>query len=699
MGVQDLYRIAKQLVPSSIKPIPSLSSFPPRTRFAIDANLLTTKFNYTSPSISTRATTRHIVRSWYYFLLALERRGIQPVVVFDGETRIVEKQVENLRRREVRDRERERGEAEDRRGERLRAIRDRWDEIGPAEREEFKRQFREAIWGRRRRIDAGLVEEHRPDSTSSTAPATGVVDPDDGRRSLDADPMFSDLHVSLTSLIELYTHFLEDQTNPIYTKNQRKLSTAESKFFEQMGARPPVAETDQVKEDERETRSTGEESPLDLSAQEEPERPRFEDETGQPFFDGQHGGAPPVEPTTTSMNPQSTSSAAGELEAEPRASKIGRLEPAPTSDEPEQQPPTHGARADPEPDGPAAEKEAVELKEVIATSDRLKLSHTKRSRPVPARAFAYVRELVSALGHQVITPRTDEPYEAEAICSRLYQLGHVDYVVSEDTDVLVYGAKLLRKVTTLEPKEPDPDQETASTATPTDSGNPVSVTSDVETGEASVDTASALPLGPMTALKLIREHSTIERVLEDDVVRRKHRLPKAANPRPVVDSTTDGGPSDAPGSDAPKSTEASSTTDPTVSAELDAQKAVDEARLAREWDKEEYLGRIRQARRVFTTPPPIPEHFSTSTASTQEQSGKETGLETDEPDGAYATRPETISSGPVSFDNARRLRPSPELRRLLWMWGIYEGEPTPWRRSRATVAGEGDYFDEGIVEL
>lgn len=60
-----------------------------------------------------------------------------------------------------------------------------------------------------------------------------------------------------------------------------------------------------------------------------------------------------------------------------------------------------------------------------------------------------------ALGVPFIKPSSDQPHEAEGICSTLYHQGLVDYVVSEDTDVAVYGAPLLRKISTAQaPFEP-----------------------------------------------------------------------------------------------------------------------------------------------------------------------------------------------------------------------------------------------------
>lgn len=58
------------------------------------------------------------------------------------------------------------------------------------------------------------------------------------------------------------------------------------------------------------------------------------------------------------------------------------------------------------------------------------------------------QRLIQALGVPYVQPSADRPHEAEGLCATLYSLGLVDYVVSEDSDVAVYGAPLLRRVST-----------------------------------------------------------------------------------------------------------------------------------------------------------------------------------------------------------------------------------------------------------
>ena len=41
------------------------------------------------------------------------------------------------------------------------------------------------------------------------------------------------------------------------------------------------------------------------------------------------------------------------------------------------------------------------------------------------------------------------PYESDSQISKLYNLGLVDYVITEDSDLVIYGVKAILKLTTL----------------------------------------------------------------------------------------------------------------------------------------------------------------------------------------------------------------------------------------------------------
>ncbi|KPV75570.1 uncharacterized protein RHOBADRAFT_53535 [Rhodotorula graminis WP1] len=165
MGVRDLGKIIKARSPSSVTTYTSLAPFRGK-RFAIDANLLTTKFHYAeagtrppdarlgggAPLGDGKGGGHSHARAWYWFLEALRKHGIHPVVVFDGDTRLAAKAPENERRRDARALQGARAAAEGGRGARLREVEAVMARIADDERPAVVEGFRhvvERMWSRR----------------------------------------------------------------------------------------------------------------------------------------------------------------------------------------------------------------------------------------------------------------------------------------------------------------------------------------------------------------------------------------------------------------------------------------------------------------------------------------------------------------------------------------------------------------------
>ncbi|ORY92967.1 PIN domain-like protein [Leucosporidium creatinivorum] len=198
MGVKDLGAVIKKYAPSAVTPITSLSAFGPGTRFAIDANLLTTKFHFVKSNSAKYEEHRH-VRSWFWFLKALKREGISAIVVFDGETRVQEKAAENARRRAAKEQQKLRGEAEGVRGERLRELKDVWAGVAPED----------------RRVVAGALRQSMLADSEETV-----------------DVLVEDrLQSSFGQLDALHAAFRDDEANPIYSRNQILVTAEERAFF------------------------------------------------------------------------------------------------------------------------------------------------------------------------------------------------------------------------------------------------------------------------------------------------------------------------------------------------------------------------------------------------------------------------------------------------------------------------------------
>ncbi|KAH8119217.1 PIN domain-like protein [Phellopilus nigrolimitatus] len=97
---------------------------------------------------------------------------------------------------------------------------------------------------------------------------------------------------------------------------------------------------------------------------------------------------------------------------------------------------------------PIAEPEDADasqtLTDLIDRSQVLSSSYERRNRPPSRETYEQSKLILDALGVPCVD--CDGPYEAEALASSLVHHGFADYVASEDTDVLVFDAPLLRNV-------------------------------------------------------------------------------------------------------------------------------------------------------------------------------------------------------------------------------------------------------------
>ncbi|KAI0090327.1 PIN domain-like protein [Irpex rosettiformis] len=162
-----------------------------------------------------------------------------------------------------------------------------------------------------------------------------------------------------------------------------------------------------------------------------------------------------------------------------------------------------------------AESEALSL---LQKSSILVESYDRRTQPPTAATYEESKEILCAMGVPCI--ETNGPYEAEAVAAAMVVQGQADYVASEDTDVLVYGAPLVRNISMKT--------------------EPLVVVSGTEVWDSLqldqsqfIDFAVLLGtdfsqriknIGPTRALKFIREYGSIERIIESET-RYSPRLP------------------------------------------------------------------------------------------------------------------------------------------------------------------------------
>lgn len=160
-------------------------------------------------------------------------------------------------------------------------------------------------------------------------------------------------------------------------------------------------------------------------------------------------------------------------------------------------------------DVPPLETESA-LMTLAEHSTAISQSYHRRSNAPTTQTYDECKELSRAMGVPCID--ASGPFEAEALACALVMDGHADYVVSEDTDVLVYEAPLLRGITTRE------------APIVVVHGDAIRATLALDRARY-VDFALLLGtdfsqrikhVGPNRALKFIRQHGSIERVVEQE---------------------------------------------------------------------------------------------------------------------------------------------------------------------------------------
>ncbi|WVW80218.1 hypothetical protein I302_102195 [Kwoniella bestiolae CBS 10118] len=120
------------------------------------------------------------------------------------------------------------------------------------------------------------------------------------------------------------------------------------------------------------------------------------------------------------------------------------------------------------------------------------------------------KELLKIMGVPVLEAKI--PYEAEGLASALAKNGLVDYVGTEDSDVLAYDAPLLKNLSPI------------TTSLSLISGPRLRQLTGLPPNSyldflilLGTDASPRIPkVGPVTALKLIRQHGTIENILENE---------------------------------------------------------------------------------------------------------------------------------------------------------------------------------------
>ncbi|KDQ58433.1 hypothetical protein JAAARDRAFT_176373 [Jaapia argillacea MUCL 33604] len=161
-------------------------------------------------------------------------------------------------------------------------------------------------------------------------------------------------------------------------------------------------------------------------------------------------------------------------------------------------------------DGCTSPKVESDLAALVERSQFISESYQRRSNPPTTQTYDECKLILSAMGIPCV--ESTGPYEAEALAASMVIHGYADYVASEDTDVLVYEAPMIRNITSR--------------------GDPLTILSGAEVREVlELDRASYVDfalllgtdfsqriknVGPTRALKFIRQYGSIEQVLEHE---------------------------------------------------------------------------------------------------------------------------------------------------------------------------------------
>ncbi|ESK97384.1 5 flap endonuclease [Moniliophthora roreri MCA 2997] len=136
--------------------------------------------------------------------------------------------------------------------------------------------------------------------------------------------------------------------------------------------------------------------------------------------------------------------------------------------------------------------------------------YKRSSRPPTSQQYNESKELIKAMGVTCID--TEGAVEAEAVAASLVLNGHADYVASEDTDVLIYEAPLVRNITNR--------REPLTVVSGADVRTMLQLTRDMYIDFAlllGTDFSQRIKnIGPARALKFIRTYGSIEKMIESE---------------------------------------------------------------------------------------------------------------------------------------------------------------------------------------
>ncbi|KAH9478657.1 Flap endonuclease 1 [Psilocybe cubensis] len=468
MGVKGLNTFIKTLHPTIFKQLPNRFEALRGKRIVIDATLITQRYHYARRSYE----YRHI-QGWFRLARDLERAGVSAVCVFDGSERSEAKAEEVQRRRDQRQLITERWKMENARYERLCQMKGGiklLQHLNPLERTEVFKFLDEPSFARIRDLSAQTPELPKEQDTTRK------------------DQVTEPREQSITPIAPSTQESPEQESAP----SAPLTPASEERPLSDTLPSPNVSLTDVISifKTLHISYNAGLAKLTTISAESE-----VEPQT-KPLPPGKE--APDIleaaEATVMTKRQSELSEAEGQLWAEIIQSRYS---------------PTSQADAGFE----------QHINKLVHQSYEMSESFDRRKSAPDTKIYGESQELLQALGVPCII--TTGGIEAEALASSIVLAGHADYVASEDTDVMIYEATLLKNVTQHD------------SPLITVSGSDMRESLDL-TRSQFLDFTLLLgtdftyrigQLGPVNAYKLIKAHGSIERIIENISDNPKFKIP------------------------------------------------------------------------------------------------------------------------------------------------------------------------------
>ncbi|KAI5887089.1 PIN domain-like protein [Schizophyllum commune H4-8] len=516
MGVLGLTPFLQKVCPEAIHKLPDRLRGLTGKTIVIDGTLITQRFHFAPLP----HRYRHVL-GWYRLMQEVRESGVNAICVFDGKERSMAKAREVSRRRETRALAMARGALEVERLRRLRGLEpllERFSRLDDAERT----RILEALKASAKPISGLDALSHEQELISATVAASNSAE-------------------TYTRAVEDYVNRIEDEDSAAGTYDS--VPDVED-VWHVANSHPPVRTQTSALPQSQRTET--------LPSPEDEDVEPLDDLEGDPLPDPhtslpglltqeQEHDLPPLPPadgelpTTSAVSPTDITTLLISLYQEYRSSipKVAALTVAPATPESQsdaqsdmimtkeqrqltldeggfwKELQTSRAYSTRGSSGSAKAKSKYAIDTLMQKSALMHASFDRRAHPPTEATYRESKEILAALG----VPCVDATgaFEAEALASAMVLGGLADYVVSEDTDVLVYGAPLLRNLS---------NRQGPLVLLPASLWDLLHLSR-----KEYVDFALLLGtdfsqriknVGPARALKFIRTHGSIERIVDEE---------------------------------------------------------------------------------------------------------------------------------------------------------------------------------------